>query len=191
MVNCPVDCQICKLVLVSLTKNSPSVKRGYLLNAIPAVALGLRLCCREDLATNNSSFEGGNDVLCGLHFEVCKDRIIQTLPLSFGSVRVKTPLRYWERCERSQCYEYGKSTAPPCEEELVLKDLFCPTLRGETSPPDIEVALIVEDNQFNLVIRYEPNNCTLVNIFGTSLENILNSFKCCSSFCHNNCGPAP
>ena len=31
MVNCPVDCQICKLVLVSLPKNSPSVRRGYLL----------------------------------------------------------------------------------------------------------------------------------------------------------------
>ena len=101
MVNCPVDCQICKLVLVSLTKNSPSVRRGYLLNAIPAVALGLRLCCREDLATNNSSFEGGNNVLCGLHFEVREDCVVGALTLSLGSVRVKPPLRNWERCERS------------------------------------------------------------------------------------------
>ena len=190
MVNCPVDCQICKLVLVSWQKNSPSVRRGYLLYAIPAVALGLRLCCREDLATNNPLSEGGNDVLCGLHFEVREDRIIQTLTLSFGSVRVKTPLCNWERCERSQCYKHRESTAPPCEEELVLKYLF-PSFRSETGTSSIKVALIIEDNQPKLVVRYEPNDGPLINILGTIFENILNGFKVCSSFCHNNCGPAP
>lgn len=191
MVNCPVDCQICKLVLVSLPKNSPSVRRGYLLDAIPAIALGLRLCCREDLATNNTRLESGNDVLCGLHLEVREDCVVYSLTLSLGSVRMEGPLCYWERCECSQCYIHRESTAPPCEEELILKNLLCPTLRGEISPPGIEVALIIEDNQLKLVVRYEPNNCTLVNILGTSPENVLNSFKCCSSFCHNNCGPAP
>lgn len=190
MVNCPVDCQICKLVLVSLTKNSPSVRRGYLLDTVPAIALGLRFCCREDLATNNALFEGGNDVLCGLHFEVRKNSIIYSLTLSLGSIRVKPPLRNWERSKRSQCNKYWKSTAPPCEEELVLKYLF-PSFRSETSTSSIKVSLIIEDNKFKLVVRYEPNDRSLVDILGTIFENILNSFKCCSSFCHNNCGPAP
>lgn len=190
MVNCPVDCQICKLVLVSLPKNSPSVRRGYLLNAIPAVALGLRLCCREDLATNYSRFEGGNNVFCRLHFEVREDCIIQTLPLSLGSVRVKPPLRYWKRSKRPQCNKHWESPPPSSEEELIFKNLLS-TLRGETSPPSIEVALIIEDDQLKLVVRYKPNDCSLVNTLGTIFENILNGFKVCSSFCHNNCGPAP
>ena len=128
MVNCPVDCQICKLVLVSLTKNSPSVRRGYLLNAIPAVALGLRLCCREDLATNHARFEGGNDVFCRPHLKVCKDGVVGALTLSLGSVGVKAPLRYWERCERSQCNKHWKSPPLTSEEKLIFKDLF-PSLR--------------------------------------------------------------
>ena len=190
MVNCPVDCQICKLVLVSLPKNSPSVRRGYLLNAIPAIALGLRLCCREDLATNNTRLESGNDVLCGLHLEVREDCVVYSLTLSLGSVRVKTSLRNWKRGERPQCDEHRERSPLAREEELVLKYLV-PSFRRESGTTGIEVALIIEDNQFHLVVRYEPNDCTLVNILGTSLENILNSFKCCSSFCHNSCGPAP
>lgn len=190
MVNCPVDCQICKLVLVSWQKNSPSVRRGYLLDAIPAVALGLRLCCREDLATNYARLEGGNDVLCGLHFEACKDSIVYSLTLPLGSIRVKTPLRYWKRGKRSQCDKHWKSSPIAGEEKLIFKNFLSP-FRGETSPPGIEVALIIEDNQLKLVVRYEPNDCTLVNILGTSLENTFNGFKCCSSSCHNNCGPAP
>ena len=190
MVNCPVDCQICKLVLVSLTKNSPSVRRGYLLNAIPAVALGLRLCCREDLATNNSCFESGNDVLCGLHFKVCKDGVVYSLTLSLGSVRGISSLRYWERSKRSQRYKHRESPSLTSEEEFISKDLF-PSFRGETSPTGIEVALIIEDNQLKLVVRYEPNDRFLVNILGTSFENTFNSFNCCSNFCHNSCGPAP
>ena len=190
MVNCPVDCQICKLVLVSLTKNSPSVRRGYLLDAIPAVALGLRLCCREDLATNNPSFEGGDDVLCGLHFEVREYGVVDALTLPFGSIRVKASLRYWERSKRSQCYKHRESPPPSSEEELIFKNLLS-TFRGEASPPSIEVALIIEDNNLKLVVRYEPNDGPLVDILGTSLENILNGFKVCSNSCHNNCGPAP
>lgn len=190
MVNCPVDCQICKLVLVSLTKNSPSVRRGYLLDAIPAIALGLWFRRRENLATNYALSESGNDVLCGLHFEVRKDGIVCTLPLSLGSVRGKPSLRYWERSKRSQCNKHWKSPTFSSEEELIFKNLLSP-FRGETSPPSIEVALIIEDNQFHLVVRYEPNDCSLVNILGTSLENTFNGFDCCSSFCHNNCGPAP
>ena len=145
MVNCPVDCQICKLVLVSSQKNSPSVRRGYLLNAIPAVALGLRLCCREDLATNHARFEGGNDVLCGLHFEVRKDSIIYSLTLSLGSVRVEASLRNWKRSKRSQCYKHREGSPPSSEEEFVLKYLF-PSFRSESSSTSIEVALIIEDN---------------------------------------------
>ena len=190
MVNCPVDYQICKLVLVSLPKNSPSVRRGYLLDAIPAIALGLRLCCREDLATNNASLEGGNDILCGLHFEVQEDSIICTLPLSLGSVRVKTPLRNWQRGEYSQCDEYWKSPPLSREEELIFKYLLS-TLRRESGPSCIEVALIIEDNQLNLVVRYEPNDGPLINTLGTISENVLNGFKVCSNSCHNNCGPAP
>lgn len=190
MVNCPVDCQICKLVLVSLPKNSPSVRRGYLLYAIPAVALGLRLCCREDLATNNPLSEGGNDVLCGLHFEVRKYCIVGALTLSLGSVRVKTPLCNWERCERSQCNKYREGSPIAGEVELVLKNLLSP-FRGEACSSGIEVALAIEDNQPKLVVRYEPNDGPLINILGTIFENILNGFKVCSSFCHNNCGPAP
>ena len=147
MVNCPVDCQICKLVLVSLTKNSPSVRRGYLLDAIPAIALGLRLRCREDLATNNALSEGGNDVLCGLHLEVREDCVVYSLPLSFGSVRGKPPLRYWKRSKRSQCYKYRESSPLSREEELVLK-YFVPSFRRESGTTGIEVALIIEDNQF-------------------------------------------
>lgn len=157
---------------------------------IPAIALGLRLRCREDLATNNARFEGGNNVLCGLHFEVSKYGVVLTLPLYLGSVRAKPPLRYWERCERSQCNKYWESSPIAGEKELILKNLLSP-FRGETSPPSIEVALIIENNQLKLVVRYEPNDCSLVNILGTSLENILNGFNCCSSFCHSNCGPAP
>ena len=190
MVNCPVDCQICKLVLVSSQKNSPSVRRGYLLDAIPAIALGLWFRRRENLATNNALSESGNDVLCGLHFEVCKDGVVCTLSLSLGSVRVKASLRYWERCKRSQCNKHWESPPLSSKEELVLKNFFSP-FRGETSPPSIEVALIIEDNQLNLVVRYEPNDCFLINILGTISENILNGFKVCSSFCHNSCGPAP
>ena len=190
MVNCPVDCQICKLVLVSWLKNSPSVRRGYLLDAIPAIALGLRLCCREDLATNNSRFESGNDVLCGLHFEVREDCIVCTLSLSLGSIRGKATLRYWERCERPQCNKHWESPPLSREEELVLKYLV-PSFRRESGTTCIEVALIIKDNQLKLVVRYEPNNCTLVNTLGTISENILNRFKVCSNSCHNNCGPAP
>lgn len=190
MVNCPVDCQICKLVLVSLPKNSPSVRRGYLLDAIPAIALRLRFRRREDLATNHARFEGGNDFFCGLHFEVCKDGIIYSLSLSLGSVRVKASLRNWERCERSQCYKHREGSPITGEVELILKNFLSP-FRGEACSSGIEIALIIEDNQFKLVVRYEPNDGPLVDILGTSPENILNGFKCCSSFCHNNCGPAP
>ena len=147
MVNCPVDCQICKLVLVSLPKNSPSVRRGYLLNAIPAIALRLRFCCREDLATNNARFEGGNDVLCGLHFEVRKDSIIYSLTLSLGGIRAVSSLRNWERCERSQCYEHREGSPIAGEGELILKNFFSP-FRGKSGPPGIKVALVIEDNQF-------------------------------------------
>ena len=190
MVNCPVDCQICKLVLVSPTKNSLSSRRGYLLDVIPAIALGLGFSCREDLATNHARFEGGNDVLCGLHFEVRKYCVVGALSLPLGSVRVKPPLRYWQRGERSQCYKYRESPPPSSEEELIFKNLLTP-FRGETSPPDIKVALIIEDNQPKLVVRYEPNDCSLVDILGTSPENVLNRFKVCSNSCHNSCGPAP
>ena len=190
MVNCPVDCQICKLVLVSLPKNSPSVRRGYLLDAIPAIALGLGFSCREDLATNNARLEGGNDVFCRPHLKVCKDSIIYSLTLSLASITGKPTLRYWERCERPQCDEHRESPPLTSKEELVLKYLV-PSFRRESGTTGIEVALIIKDNQFHLVIRYEPNDCTLVNILGTSLENAFNGFKCCSSFCHNNCGPAP
>ena len=145
MVNCPVDCQICKLVLVSLTKNSPSVRRGYLLNAIPAVALGLRLCCREDLATNNTISESWNDVLCRLHFEVCKDSVVGALTLPLDSVRVKSSLSYWERSKRSQCDEHWESSRLSSKEELILKHLLSP-LRGEARSSGFEVALIIEDN---------------------------------------------
>ena len=190
MVNCPVDCQICKLVLVSSQKNSPSVRRGYLLNAIPAIALGLGFRRRENLATNNALSESGKDVLCGLHFEVCKDGVVDALTLSLGSVRVKTPLRYWKRSKRSQCYEHREGSPIAGEDEFILKNFLSP-FRGKPGPPGIEVALIIEDNQLKLVVRYEPNDCSLIDTLGTISENILNSFKVCSNSCHNSCGPAP
>ena len=145
MVNCPVDCQICKLVLVSLPKNSPSVRRGYLLDTVPAIALGLRFCCREDLATNHAILEIGKDFFCRPHFEVCKYGVVDALTLPFGSVRVKSSLRNWERSKRSQCYEHRESPPPPCEEEFIFKNLLSP-FRGETRSPSIEVALVIEDN---------------------------------------------
>lgn len=190
MVNCPVDCQICKLVLVSLPKNSPSVRRGYLLDAIPAIALGLRLCCREDLATNNTRLESGNDVLCGLHLEVREYCIVYSLTLSLGSVRSKPSLRNWKRGERPQCDKHRERSPLSREEELIFKYLV-PSFRRESGTPSIEVALVIEDNQLKLIVRYKPNNRPLINTLGTISENVLNRFKVCSNSCHNNCGPAP
>lgn len=160
-------------------KIAPPWGRGYLLYSIPAIALGLRFCCREDLATNNARFEGGDDLFCRPRLEVCKDCIVYSLTLSLGSIRVKTSLRYWERSKYTQCNKHWESFPITSKEKLI----FCSTLRGENS---LEVALVIKDNQLKLVILYKPNNGPLINILNTSVR----IFKC-SNFCHNNCGPAP
>lgn len=197
IVNCPVDYQTGKLVLVLLQKKISLPKPwdwGDLnLLGSPPITESLALWGGIYIIAYNPLAEVCDDVIRWPHLEASKYGVAHAKPLAFGVINAETSAHQRQTGECPQRHEDAEWAPSSVEEELIGEDFlsFLPVLAFRTESRATGLHVLRGGPGYNkgdLVTLMAPNNSPFINPLGSLREGFLQSFKVCTCLCHNgNC----